>query len=388
MAGEKVVLRVAAATIYRAWLNGHFLGCGPARGPHGYFRVDQWDLGGKLQPGKNVIALEVAGYNANSYYLLDQPSFLQAEVVAGDRVLASTAGEGEKFAAQVLDYRVQKVQRYSFQRPFTEVYRLKPEWDRWRKDAAAPPGRNRDGRAGRQEPAAPAGALPAIHTAPSAEDYRLRPRGTDRQAHAALEGSLAGQHQSEAEGLSGERVGHDSFDRGPMPAGCRQTARPDQSYSCDSATAFGAGEYRNLDMGVNRTGFIGAKVTCPKKTRLWFLFDEILSKNDVDFKRLGCVNIVSYELEPGSYQIESIEPYTFRYLKLLCLEGSCEVENVYLREFAHPPIRPNSRRATIDSTGSSRRAWRRFGRTRWTSSWTAPRGNGPVDSATAFSLPA
>ncbi len=32
-AGEKVVLRVAAATIYRAWINGQFLGCGPARGP-------------------------------------------------------------------------------------------------------------------------------------------------------------------------------------------------------------------------------------------------------------------------------------------------------------------------------------------------------------------
>ncbi len=136
-AGEKVMLRVAAATIYRAWLNGQFLGCGPAHGPHGYFRVDQWDLGGKLQPGKNLLALEVAGYNANSYYLLDQPSFLQAEVVAGQRVLASTAGEGEKFAAQVLDYRVQKVQRYSFQRPFTEVYRLAPGYDAWRQDAAA-----------------------------------------------------------------------------------------------------------------------------------------------------------------------------------------------------------------------------------------------------------
>ena len=93
-AHEKAVLRVAAATIYRAWVNGEFLGCGPARGPHGYFRVDQWDLSGKLKPGKNLVAIEVAGYNANSYYLLDQPSFLQAEVVAGDRVLASTAGEG------------------------------------------------------------------------------------------------------------------------------------------------------------------------------------------------------------------------------------------------------------------------------------------------------
>ena len=135
-AGENVVLRVAAATIYRAWINGQFLGCGPARGPHGYFRVDQWDLSHKVQPGKNVIALEVAGYNANSYYLLDQPSFLQAEVVADDRVLVSTGGVGEQFSSRMLDYRVQKVQRYSFQRPFTEVYRLTPDFDRWRRETA------------------------------------------------------------------------------------------------------------------------------------------------------------------------------------------------------------------------------------------------------------
>ena len=135
-AGEKVMLRVAAATIYRAWINGQFLGCGPARGTHGYFRVDQWDLSHKLRAGKNLVALDVAGYNANSYYLLDQPSFLQAEVLAGDRVLASTGGEGETFSARVLDYRVQKVQRYSFQRPFTEVYRLTPDYDRWRRDPA------------------------------------------------------------------------------------------------------------------------------------------------------------------------------------------------------------------------------------------------------------
>jgi len=87
-----VVLRVAASTLYRARVNGRFLAHGPARGPHGYYRVDQWDLTGALGEANNVVSLEVAGYNANSYYLLDQPSFLQAEIVTGDKVLASTAG--------------------------------------------------------------------------------------------------------------------------------------------------------------------------------------------------------------------------------------------------------------------------------------------------------
>ncbi|MBP1636540.1 MAG: hypothetical protein H6Q10_3114, partial [Acidobacteria bacterium] len=85
-----VVLRVAASTIYRARVNGAFAGHGPARAAHGFYRVDEWDITPALRPGANVVSLEVAGYNANSYYLLDQPSFLQAEVAAGERVLAAT----------------------------------------------------------------------------------------------------------------------------------------------------------------------------------------------------------------------------------------------------------------------------------------------------------
>ncbi|MEI8043427.1 MAG: hypothetical protein WCL11_18605, partial [Verrucomicrobiota bacterium] len=136
----RVVLRATGATLYRAFLNGQFLGHGPARGPHGFFRVDEWDLTDRLQPGDNVVAFEVAGYNANSYSLLDQPSFLQAEVVAADgKVLASTEGKGAPFTATILKERIQKVQRYSFQRPFSEAYRLTPGGDAWRKDPAAKP---------------------------------------------------------------------------------------------------------------------------------------------------------------------------------------------------------------------------------------------------------
>ena len=101
-AQEKALLRATGATLYRVFLNGRFLGHGPARGPHGFFRVDEWDLTPKLQPGVNVVAFEVAGYNVNSYSLLDQPPFLQAEVVAGGKVLASTGGSGAGAARSAL----------------------------------------------------------------------------------------------------------------------------------------------------------------------------------------------------------------------------------------------------------------------------------------------
>ncbi|MBR5977852.1 MAG: hypothetical protein IK033_02515, partial [Verrucomicrobia bacterium] len=97
--GGKATLRMTGHTLYRIFLNGEFIGHGPARGPHDFYRVDEWDLSGKMKKGENLLAIEVAGYNVNSFYLIDRPSFLQAELVSKDKVLASTGGKGVQFEA-------------------------------------------------------------------------------------------------------------------------------------------------------------------------------------------------------------------------------------------------------------------------------------------------
>jgi alpha-L-rhamnosidase len=130
--GSNILLRIAGSSIYRIYLNGSFIGHGPARAGHGYYRVDEWDLTGRLGEGTNVLAIEAAGYNINSYYLLDQPSFIQAEVVSGNRVIAATSPDRDDFRAILIGERVQKVPRYSFQRTFAEYYILEPGYDSWR----------------------------------------------------------------------------------------------------------------------------------------------------------------------------------------------------------------------------------------------------------------
>lgn len=124
-----MTLRITASTLYRAFLNGRFIGCGPARAAHGYFRVDEW-----LIDEAGLLAVEVAGYNVNSYYVLDQPAFLQAEVVdESGRVLAATGDDSfASFRAHVLDDHVQRVERYSVARTFSEVFRLRPGSNDWR----------------------------------------------------------------------------------------------------------------------------------------------------------------------------------------------------------------------------------------------------------------
>ncbi len=51
----RTVVRVAVASLYRLSVNGAFHGHGPARGPHGFFRVDEWELTDQLAQPENVI---------------------------------------------------------------------------------------------------------------------------------------------------------------------------------------------------------------------------------------------------------------------------------------------------------------------------------------------
>jgi len=51
-ANKTIVLRVAASTVYRCFVNGTFCGYGPARAGHGYYRIDEWDLGATYRTGK------------------------------------------------------------------------------------------------------------------------------------------------------------------------------------------------------------------------------------------------------------------------------------------------------------------------------------------------
>ncbi|MEE4114827.1 MAG: hypothetical protein V2I37_01585, partial [Marinilabiliaceae bacterium] len=135
---DNAELTIATSGIYRLWLNGEFVGHGPARAGHGYFRADRWNLSDKLKEGNNIVAIETVGYNVNSFYITDQPSFLQAELTLNNRIIAYTESNNPSFEAILLKERVQKVPRFSFQRPFVEYYRLDENFNRWKDDPDYP----------------------------------------------------------------------------------------------------------------------------------------------------------------------------------------------------------------------------------------------------------
>jgi alpha-L-rhamnosidase len=88
---DGVKLKCTGHNSYRVSLNGKFVLYGPARGPHGFYRVDEVDLSPFLQEGENILAVEAIAYNVNGYGITNQPGFVQAEITQGDNVLCATA---------------------------------------------------------------------------------------------------------------------------------------------------------------------------------------------------------------------------------------------------------------------------------------------------------
>ena len=333
-AAKNAVLRMTGSSVCRLFVNGEFLGYGPARGPQGFFRVDAWPLAGHCKPGPNVIAIEVAGYNVNSFYFLDQPSFLQAEVVAGNTVLASTAGTGAPFEAQAQPSRVQKVQRYSFQRPFSEVYRLTPDADAWRTGTGA------SFLAQKLAVQSPRALLPRLAPYPA---FAVR-----SPLYEVFEGTVKA---NPAKKVWADRA---IKNIGPKLGGYREAelsslpfydvqrletvskARTGKPLEAKSLLDLADGQFRILDFGRNDSGFFGATLRVDAPARVYFVFDEILDQDDVNVTRLSCCNVVSYDLTAaGSYPVECFEPYTLRYLKVIAVGAACEVSDLHFREYVN-----------------------------------------------------
>ncbi|MDR1918783.1 MAG: hypothetical protein LBQ65_03935, partial [Tannerellaceae bacterium] len=333
--GQDVRLRITASTLYRVFVNGQFAGSGPARAAHGYFRLDEYAADKWLKEGENIIAVEVAGYNVNTYYTLDQPSFLLAEVEVEGKVILAT-GKKQDFEIFQIEERVQKVERYSFQRPFTEYYRMKEGYDRWRSSAAEA--------VRKLKPA----VYPALRLLPRhvllpefkiIEPLAVYAGGTVkkiRPEHYYKDRSLThiseefkGYPESSLEVRPSQEmqeivtVSRDVINKSPLILG---------------TLALKENEFYIYDFGVNYSGFIGATLACQTPVKIIFHFDEILTNGDVLTKqRMRDINNqIVFELEPGSYELETLEAYTFRYMKAIVLQGDCRIERSYLREFAYP----------------------------------------------------
>lgn len=322
--GEKeVALKLATSGIYHVYVNGIFVSYGPARAGKGYFRVDDLPLEKYLQDGRNTIVIEVCGYYATSFYIQKQPSFLTAEVCVEEVPVLWT---GNHFSARVNPDYIQKTQRYSYQRPMVEAYRIVGQ-DSYLVDESE----------GELDLSQVTGGSYVERKAPYPQYEKILAEEIAKGTVESTEPSeyyrdrsivcvgteLSGFPEEELEVLVTDECQRMKFV--PNDGKCCGNVEPDT--------------YAIYAFPYNGSGMVTLDVECFDDVTIYLLFDEILVDGKVDFLRNNCANVVKYDLPKGKHLLQFFEVYTMKYIQVAAIGGSCKIKQLGMIEYKHPPVR-------------------------------------------------
>ncbi len=320
------VLALTASCSFCVFVNGKFVACGPARAAHGVFKVDEISLAPHLTAGENTVAIRVSGYNAYSFIHLKQPSFLCAEILSGDRVLAATGDEG--FCCYPLTERLQKVQRYTFQRTFAETYML-----------GAGAFAEEQGNAVKESVCvSPVGErLMIVRDVPYGDYEELLPVST------TFGGSFGYSPKGKPARMAAARLPYQFFHLEEQTYASQEVYQSIDIKTTERVCADPAAvvlpreQYVDLDMGRNYTGMMDLDVECEGQGTLLVTFGEVYTGEDfLDARRQNACNIVALVMEKGKYHLTTSEPYGMKYVRLFAVGANMRVNNFKLIKIAYP----------------------------------------------------
>ncbi|MBQ8409174.1 MAG: hypothetical protein IJY39_09965 [Clostridia bacterium] len=314
--GAKILL--TAYTFYHLYVNGEFVAFGPARTAKGYARVDVIDLEKYHKDGKNVITVGVIGYNCRTLSTVYQSSFFIAEIVDENGVVAYSGRDFESFLPSC---HVQKTERYSVQRHFTEVwdYTGKKSWvdeaDRCESavlnnltyiDRVAPYAYYEDAFLDR-----------ASVTGTLAYDGSVTPR---KRFYSFQPNAYWGTFEREEVGLYYEWVQYQK--QTPVSRGVELPLK------------LGGLEYALFDFGRLETGFIGLTARATADTKINIAFSEYIEGEIFTYTDMHVQNVVTFSLGAGEdIDFMSLEPYTWRYAMVALEYGEIELEAFGVKRF-------------------------------------------------------
>ncbi len=326
---ETTVLALAGCTEWVLTVNGRFVAHGPARCAHGHFRVDEYDITPYLTEETNRVCIRVAGYNVNAYSDIKHPSFLCAEIVCGEQVLAATGKQG--FVAYGVDERLTRVQRYSFQRTFVETYRLAPGAFDYTLTA------DTDKATVATEPAE-AGRF-ICRDIPYSDDETVYPvslihRGTvtyaDKEQYfrgreiVNIYEKFFGYREDELEYAS-----YKEYER------CRCAEKTDVCEATDVMT-LAADSYADIEFPCNTTGIYEFDIEAKGDATLFIVFDELLVDGDVRPYRMGFSNFITVEAAAGKYHLLCAMPHVMKYARLIAKGAEITLSDLHLHHIAYP----------------------------------------------------
>lgn len=316
-ARKKGVWKFAAADCCRLYTDGRPIAFGPQRAAHGFARVSEIPFFGR------VLVAEVESCFVPTFCWIWQKPFFACEIECEDGGRAETTD----FVCRRLTDRVQRVQRYSFQRGFAEVYRM--EEDR----TSLYRGCSRFPEIETEEAPLPA-LLPA--RVPEAKLKRHSPvREVERGRTDIDPAAPVWRDRAQLE------VG--TILKGYLPEEWEESATDEASkfVFVPGAEAGDGLAYTTYDFGRAITGFTELEVRAPRGGTVYVLFDELLWKeagkgeNYVCFFRNTCSSVHKWTFTKGGvFRVSAFEPYTVRYACVVHTAGT-EVK-IYQRDYENP----------------------------------------------------
>ena len=311
-------LELAAASCYKIYSDGKFFAFGPQRAAHGYARLMKYSAN-----CKTIVVIVYSPY-INGFCWLKQKPFFACRLFANGKEYSA-----EDFTCYFLDDRIQKVQRYSYQRSFVENYRVKNDL----KDLCTG---NCDYPVSETEAAALPTLLPAYVDEPLYGIHfpqRVADRGfveKDDTVPVWRDGMI---HDRVGKNLDGYRP-EEWEDSAPDQA-VKFVYRSSENVSGKELL------YEIYDLGKNLTGFAELTVKAQSQGTVFLIFDEVLSKKDgeekpyVRFNRQGWTNVHKWRItRAGEYELSSFEPYTGRHYLVVRTAGI--TVDLKIRDYENP----------------------------------------------------
>ena len=322
---SECTIKIATSGIYNLWINHRFVCYGPARSGKGYFRLDEIKISDYLNQEKNIIILEVVGYNTNSFAIQNQLSFLQAEIVSNDKVLAYT---GKDFTARLNPYYYRKVQRYSFQRPMIESYHYDVCNDDYYTNTVL----------GKEKLA----ETTSKNVIPRFAPYPMYETSTAKfleKGDFQIDETKPLWRDRSNTNIGDELIGYkiDELEIFPTDECSKLTYL---SLKGDTDTCLKENQYSLYKLPHESAGFLNLKVRVNANCRMYILFDEILSEEGVvDFGRMDCANVVRFDLCEGEHNLKLFDVYCMHYIQIVVMSGLCKILEVNFIEYKHPPVK-------------------------------------------------
>jgi len=313
---------------YHLYDNGVFIGNGPARAGHGYFRLDHYSISSK--PKKHRFVIEIAGYNCNSYYYVKHCPFLLMEVLYKGKVIKYT-GNLNDFKCYLNTSKYQKVSRFSFQRTFSESYHFKEDFKLFLKGKTNPyPKENTE-------------VIDNVLLLNRLVDY---PKYTSSKFKEIEHGEVINDTSIKPyrdRYMFSEYLDIFSFDQWEI--------NPNDTISSltynlknKSHPLINVNEFKTFSLNNSKTGFIEFEIECARSSEVYFVFDEVSTSDNpslpkkIDFYRNTTQNIISYKFKKGIYHHICFEPYSMKYLRVIVLKGSIKINKLSLLKYENPLI--------------------------------------------------